>query len=76
MVKNRLGTEYGGHGRINLEVNTLDNSNEDWYDIVILSSVSDDNSEIPKGNRMNTALTKARHVMLKTCFSLLFFSCE
>jgi hypothetical protein len=71
-IKNRLVTKYSRHDRINLEVNTLNDANEDWYDIVILSSVFDAKSELPQGNRINTALTKSRHVMLRTRFVGLF----
>ncbi|XP_071674797.1 uncharacterized protein [Lolium perenne] len=66
-IKNRLGTTYASHDRIDLEVNTLDNANESWYDIVILSSVFDTKSELPEGNRINTALTKSRHCLWIIC---------
>ncbi|KAM0883291.1 hypothetical protein ACQ4PT_031714 [Festuca glaucescens] len=40
MMKNRLGTEYGVHDRINLEVNTVDNSNEDWHCLWIIGEAN------------------------------------
>ncbi|KAL6599627.1 hypothetical protein ACP70R_045764 [Stipagrostis hirtigluma subsp. patula] len=59
-MRNQLSTRYGSHDKINLEVNFLDALNEKWYDVVILSSVFHDKSDLPKDNKISTALTRAR----------------
>ncbi|BAT15063.1 Os11g0648500 [Oryza sativa Japonica Group] len=55
----QLGRKYQNHDRVNLEVNSLENMHEDWYDVIILSSLFDDKSELPTDNRINVALTKS-----------------
>uniref|UniRef100_A0A0D9XUS6 DNA2/NAM7 helicase-like C-terminal domain-containing protein n=1 Tax=Leersia perrieri TaxID=77586 RepID=A0A0D9XUS6_9ORYZ len=62
-IINQLGTEYQNNNRINLEVNSIENMNEDWYDVIILSSHFDDKSELPMDNRINVALTKSRYCL-------------
>uniref|UniRef100_A0A0E0J507 DNA2/NAM7 helicase-like C-terminal domain-containing protein n=1 Tax=Oryza nivara TaxID=4536 RepID=A0A0E0J507_ORYNI len=59
----QLGRKYQNHDRVNLEVNSLENMHEDWYDVIILSSLFDDKSELPTDNRINVALTKSRHCL-------------
>uniref|UniRef100_J3N9W6 DNA2/NAM7 helicase-like C-terminal domain-containing protein n=1 Tax=Oryza brachyantha TaxID=4533 RepID=J3N9W6_ORYBR len=62
-MQNFLGIKYENHERINVEVSSLDNLSQKWYDVVILSSVFDDKSELPEGNKINVALTKSRHCL-------------
>ncbi len=59
----QLGRKYQNHDRVNLEVNSLENMHEDWYDVIILSSLFDDKSELPTDNRINVALTKSRYAL-------------
>nr|TKW40193.1 hypothetical protein SEVIR_1G230100v2 [Setaria viridis] len=62
-MRNFLSDEYRRHEQINLEINSLDNLYEKWYDVVILSAVVDSESELPKGNKINTSLTRSRYFL-------------
>lgn len=71
-ITNLVSDEYGRHEKFNLEINSLDNLYEKWYDVVILSTVVENKSELPKGKRINTSLTRSRHI-LEMCSSLIAF---
>uniref|UniRef100_A0A0E0MHQ1 DNA2/NAM7 helicase-like C-terminal domain-containing protein n=1 Tax=Oryza punctata TaxID=4537 RepID=A0A0E0MHQ1_ORYPU len=62
-LRNLLGIKYECHDRINIEVNSLDNLHEKWYDVVILSSVSDEKAELLEGSKMNVALSRSRYCL-------------
>ncbi|KAL6654461.1 hypothetical protein ACP70R_007926 [Stipagrostis hirtigluma subsp. patula] len=57
-AKDQLSSKYGSHKTIDLEVNFLDNLNESWYDVVILSTVFYHKAQLP--DKISTALTRAR----------------
>ncbi|KAL6637249.1 hypothetical protein ACP70R_024821 [Stipagrostis hirtigluma subsp. patula] len=57
-AKDQLSSKYGSHSQIDLEVNFLDNLNESWYDVVILSSVFYHKAELH--DKISIALTRAR----------------
>lgn len=68
-LRNLLGIKYESHDRINIEVNSLGNLHEKWYDVVILSSVSDEKAELLEGSKMNVAFSRSRYVLL-LCLSI------
>ncbi|KAB8115998.1 hypothetical protein EE612_056900 [Oryza sativa] len=62
-LRNLLGIKYENHDRINIEVNSLGNLHEKWYDVVILSSVSDEKAELLEGSKMNVAFSRSRYCL-------------
>uniref|UniRef100_A0A0E0F852 DNA2/NAM7 helicase-like C-terminal domain-containing protein n=1 Tax=Oryza meridionalis TaxID=40149 RepID=A0A0E0F852_9ORYZ len=62
-LRNLLRIKYESHDRINIEVNSLGNLHEKWYDVVILSSVSDEKAELLEGSKMNVAFSRSRYCL-------------
>ena len=63
-VGNLLSFKNEIHDRIHLEVKSIDNLQEESFDVIILSLLFEDDTELKhvKDNNLNVALTSSRYV--------------